>query len=39
LWMDAVKIMNDTGQKALFVMNERHHPVGIIYHDRYGKTS
>ncbi len=38
LWMDAVKIMHDTGQKAMFVVNERNQPVGII-HDGLGKTS
>jgi arabinose-5-phosphate isomerase len=36
LWGDAVNIMHDTGQKALLVMNEHHHPVGIIYNDHCG---
>lgn len=33
LWMDAVKIMHETGQKALLVINKHRQPVGIVYHD------
>ncbi len=39
LWMDAMNIMQDSKQKALLVINEYGRPVGIIYHDDYGKPS